>query len=206
MEWCIPLQKLEVGKIQIGEIIHNDKSLVPLAYFDGNNIFNNLNIFLPKLKIQEFDENSGKLVISMNENTQAQTKLFALQNILLSAVFISQQKWFHDTYTFDVLNNNFKPIVQNGNLQLYYPVNLNTDIHIYKNNKWYTHYEPGLIKANDSVRIMFRIQGISFHKNSFSRFSHAEQEMHERRSSMKMNFSWSGKFRLQHRIYAILVE
>jgi len=190
MEWCIPLQKLEVGKVQIGEIIHNDKALVPLAYFDGHNIFNNLNIFLPKLKIQEFDENSGKLIISMNENIQAQTKLFALQNILITAVFISQQNWFHENYTLDVLNNNFKPIVQNNNLQLYYPVNLNTDIHIYKNNKWYTSYEPGLIKANDSVRIMFRIQGISFHKNY----------------SMQSTFSWTGKFRLQHRIYAILVE
>ena len=189
MEWCIPLQKLEVGKVQIGEIIHStsgaDKALAPLAYFDGQNIFNNLNIFLPKLKVQEFDENSGKLVISMSDNIQAQTKLLALQNVLLGAVYITQRNWFNDNYPYEVLNSNFKTVVQNGNLQLYYPVNLNNDIHIYKDNKWHTSYQPGLIKATDSVRIMFRIQGISFHKN--------------------FNL-WSGKFRLQHRIYAILVE
>jgi hypothetical protein len=185
MEWCIPLQKLEVGKVQIGEIIHNDKSLVPLAYFDGQNTFNNLNIFLPKLKIQEFEENSGKLVLSMIENTQAQAKLLALQSIILGAVYITQKNWFKENYTYDILNNNFKPIVENNMLQLYYPINFNNDIHIYKGGVWYNKYIPGLIKASDSVRIMFRIQGISFHKNYNN---------------------WTGKFRLQHRVYAILVS
>ena len=185
MEWCVPLQKLEVGKVQIGEIIHNDKSLVPLAYFDGQNTFNSLNIFLPKLKILEFDEKSGKLVLSMAENNHAQAKLLALQNILLGAVYITQKSWFKENYTYEVLNNNFKPIISSNTLQLYYPVSFNTDIHIYKDGVWHTKYTPGLIKPTDSIRIMFRIQGISFHKNYNS---------------------WTGKFRLQHRIYAVLVD
>jgi hypothetical protein len=59
-------------------------------------------------------------------------------------------------------------------------------IKIYKNGVWYTQYQPGLIEANSKVRVMFRIQGVSFHKNNFNQ--------------------WTGKFRLQHRIMAILVD
>jgi hypothetical protein len=29
MEWAIPLQKLEVGKVQIGEAQYNEKTIVP---------------------------------------------------------------------------------------------------------------------------------------------------------------------------------
>jgi hypothetical protein len=187
MEWSIPLQKLEVGKVQIGDIQHSDKSIAPLAYFDGQNIFSYLNIFLPKLKVEEFDVRSGKFIISLKENSHNEAKLNALQSTLLGAVYIQQKSWFPDVfYNYDVLNVSFKPIVENGFLHLYYPVQLNSDIHIYKNGKWYTKYEPGLINPKDNVRIMFRIQGISFHKNIAN--------------------IWSGKFRLQHRIYAVLVE
>jgi hypothetical protein len=185
MEWSIPLQKLEVGKVQIGEIQHGEKSLVPLAYFDGKNVFSNLNILLPKLNIQEFDENSGKFILSLNEH---EAKLNALQNTLLGAVFIQQRVWFPEIfYNNDILNNLFKPIVNNGLLHLYYPVQYTNDIRIYKDGVWHNTYVPGLIKTNNSVRIMFRIQGISFHKHNY-------------------NNIWSGKFRLQHRIYAVLID
>jgi len=183
MEWSIPLQKLEVGKVQIGEIQHNEKSLVPLAYFDGKNVFSNLNILLPKLNVQEFNENTGKLVLTLKEH---EAKLNALQNILLSAIYIQQRVWFPEIfYNNEILNTLFKPIVHNGLLNLFYPVQYNSDIHIYKDGVWHNNYVPGLIKENDSLRIMFRIQGISFHK---------------------YNNIWSGKFRLQHRIYAVLID
>ena len=96
--------------------------------------------------------------------------------------------WFCETFfSLETIQNLFKPIVQNGFLNLFYPVHLTSDIRIYKNGVWYNKYESGLISPNDSVRIMFRIQGISFHKHTY-------------------NNSWSGKFRLQHRIYAVLVS
>lgn len=187
MEWCIPLQRLEVGKVQIGDIQHSDKSLVPLAYFDGQNNFLNLCILLPKLTVQEFDPSNGKLVLSLKENPACEAKLKALQNTLLSAVFIQQHLWFPETlYSQEMINSSFKPIVQNGLLHLYYPIKITSDIHIYKNGVWNTKFLPGLINTNDKIRIMFRIQGISFHKNNY-------------------NNIWSGKFRLQHRIHAVMV-
>ena len=188
MEWSIPLQKLEVGKVQIGEIQHVEKSLVPLAYFDGQNSFLNLNIFLPKLKVEEFDTKSGKFNLSLKDMMPCEAKLMALQSTLLGAVYIQQHNWFPETFfSLEALTNSFKPIVQNGLLNLYYPVQLSSEVRIYKDGIWHTSYKPGLINPNDSVRIMFRIQGISFHKNIY-------------------NNLWSGKFRLQHRIYAVLVS
>lgn len=185
MEWSIPLQKFEVGKVQIGELQNNDKSIVPLAYFDGQNIFSNLNILLPKLKVQDFDVITGKFNLSLKENPHYEGKLNALQNTLLGAVFIQQKLWFPSNfYNLDTLQQYFKPIVDNGSLHLYFPVQ--NHIRIYKNGIWYDEYEPGLIKPNDTVRVMFRIQGICFHKNSYSQI-------------------WTGKFRLQHKIFAILV-
>jgi hypothetical protein len=186
MEWAIPLQKFEVGKVQIGELQNNDKLIVPLAYFDGQNIFNNLNIFLPKLKVQEFDIISGRFVLSLKENLYFEAKLNSLQTTLLGAIFIQQKVWFPSNfYNFDILQQYFRPIIENGFLHLYFPVQ--NYIKIYKNGIWYDEYQPGLIKPNDEVRVMFRIQGICFHKNNY-------------------NNIWSGKFRLQHKICAILIN
>ena len=189
MEWAIPLQKLEVGKVQIGESQYADKSIVPLAYFDGQNNFSNLNILLPILKVKEFDLTSGRLLLDLKEHAQFEAKMNALQSTLLGAVYIQQQQWFNGyNYSLETLQKLFKPIIDNGILNLYYPVQKSeTSIKIYKGGKWYTKLEPGLLQENNSVRIMFRIQGICFHKNQY-------------------NNLWSGKFRLQHRIYAILIQ
>ena len=191
MEWAIPLQKLEVGKVQIGDILHTDKAIVPLAYFDGQNNFPNLNILLPILKVAEFDPKTGKLLLNLSGSSHFEAKLVALQTTLLNAVFIQQNQWFQNIYSYETLIQQFKPIIENSLLNLYFPTISNAGdkhmIKIYKNGKWHTKYEPGLLQANDNVRIMFRIQGLCFHKHQY-------------------NNSWSGKFRLQHRICAILIN
>lgn len=190
MEWAIPLQKLEVGKIQICEYQNNEKTIVPLAYFDGQNTFPYLNILLPKFIVDYFDAATGKLTIQLKDisGNFSEAKLNALQQSLLNAVFMQQSIWFtNKNYTLESLEKLFKPIVEKSLLHLYFPTQFNNDVHIYKNKTWYTKYEPGLIQKNDNVRIMFRIQGLSFHKNNY-------------------NKEWSGKFRLQHRILTILVE
>jgi hypothetical protein len=188
MEWAIPLQKLEVGKVQIGEAQHNEKTIVPLAYFDGQNTFPNLNILLPILKVKEFEYNSGKLLLNIKDQPHHEAKLNALQSTLLGAVFIQQHYWFPGfNYSLESLHTLFKPMIENGYLNLYFPaLRPENTIKIYKNNKWYSKYEPGLLKEGDSVRLMFRIQGLCFHKNN--------------------SYQWTGKFRLQHRIYAILIN
>ena len=184
MEWAIPLQKLEVGKIQIAKLQDYEKSIVPLGYFDGTYTFPYLNILLPTLTVEQFEPSNGKLILRVD--TQ-EAKLLALQSSLLNAVYIQQSSWFPDTnFNIEDLKSFFKPIIENKLLYLYFPVQFNNDVHIYKDKQWHTKYVEGMIKKNDTIRIMFRIQGISFHKNNYKK-------------------NWSGKFRLQHRIIAILL-
>jgi hypothetical protein len=188
MEWAIPLQKLEVGKIQIGEMAQNDKYIVPLAYFDGQNNFPNLNILLPMLTVLDFDTKSGKLALLLKEEPQFTAKLSALESTLLGAVYIQQKYWFPSSiYEYPLLHSMYKPIVDNGLLHLYYPIHFNSDVKIYKNNVWVKDFIPGMLEAGSRARIMFRIQGLSFQKNNYTN-------------------AWTGKFRLQHRILAIFIE
>ena len=94
MEWAIPLQKLEVGKIQIAKLQDYEKSIVPLGYFDGTYTFPFLNILLPTLTVEQFEPSNGKLILRVD--TQ-EAKLLALQSSLLNAVYIQQTSWFPDT-------------------------------------------------------------------------------------------------------------
>ena len=60
MEWSVPIQKLEVSKVHVGPLQKSPKPLTPLAYMDGPFILQNLNILLPPLAVQLYDEQSGK--------------------------------------------------------------------------------------------------------------------------------------------------
>ena len=70
MEWCIPLQKLEVSKVQIGSLYvqnvkgtKDKKPLAPLAYIDGQSVFQSLHILLPHLTVESYDPLNGRLEI-----------------------------------------------------------------------------------------------------------------------------------------------
>jgi len=52
MEWCVPLQKLELGKIHHGGLVtrvnREKKPMVPLSYIDGQVTMPVLTILLPQ--------------------------------------------------------------------------------------------------------------------------------------------------------------
>ena len=197
MEWAIPLQKLEVGKVNIGNIINGPKPLVPLSYIDGQIQFPSLTLILPPLHVKNYDEKSGKLDISLRENSQVNHKLQALQNTLFSVVFAHQRIWFaNQNKELAELQRLFQPLLENDVLHLYCPIldekkSVNERIHIFRTeNGKVNHYEgvkENLLKPGDTVRVALRIQGLSFHNNPVSN-------------------QWSGKFRLQHRILSLYVN
>lgn len=199
MEWAIPLQKLEVGKVNIGNMINGPKPLVPLSYIDGQIQFPSLTLILPPLHVKNYDEKSGKLDISLRENSQVNHKLQALQNTLFSVVFSHQRVWFNNqNKELAELQRLFQPLLESDVLHLYCPIldekkntmSTNEKIHIFRNeNGKVKHYEgvkENLLKPGDTVRVALRIQGLSFH------------------NSLVTN-QWSGKFRLQHRILSLYV-
>lgn len=198
MEWVIPIQKLEVGKVNIGELLVGLKPLVPLSYRDGHVQFSTLSVLLPHLLVKTYDARTGKLDISLKENPQALQKLTAIQSTLLSAVLQHQVSWFgQEARSYQELQRLFQPMIEGDILHLYCPVStqekrgIQDSIVVFR--KGAAGIEPAqgmrahMIQPGDTVRVAMRIQGISFHNHP---------NVGE----------WSGKFRLQHRIMALYIQ
>ncbi len=198
MEWVIPIQKLEVGKVTIGNLLAGLKPLVPLSYKDGHVQFPCLSLLLPRLLVKAYDARTGRLDISLKENPQALQKLQAIQSTLLSAVLQYQVSWFgQEARSFQELQRLFQPMVEGDILHLYCPLTthekkgLQDSIIIFRKEEGgkiesYQGMRAQFLQPGDFVRIALRIQGISFHNHP---------NVGE----------WTGKFRLQHRIIAMYI-
>jgi hypothetical protein len=190
MEWTIPIQKLEVSKIQVGTLQKLVKPLSPLSYNDGPIVFQNLNLLLPPLLIKDYDTQTGKLVLSLAESTATSAKLSALQASLLNSVYTNQRQWFSDSNrTKEQIQSAFQSFVENSSLYLYCPVQTQekrNSIHIWKDNTWNKLTGPGFLQKGDSIRVALRLQGISFQMNATTGV-------------------WTGRFRVQHKISCIYV-
>lgn len=184
MEWTIPLQRLEVGKVNVGNVRYGEKPMAPLAYFDGPIHMPAMNILLPPLVVKDYDANTGRLKLSLQDTANTSAKLTALQDTLLSLVFVKQSSWFPGSRrTADELRALFQPFVESQCLHLYCPSNLtgSSGISFWKPNAWKKGVDPKSIQKGDILRVAFRIQGISFQQNH-------QQDL------------WTGRFRLQHKI------
>lgn len=198
MEWTIPIQKLEVGKVNLGTLMVGLKPLVPLSYRDGHVQFSTLSVLLPHLLVKTYDARTGKLDISLKENPQTLQKLQAIQSTLLSAVLQHQVSWFgQEARSYQELQRLFQPMIEGDILHLYCPVStqerrgIQDSIVVFRKKPDGT-IEPAqgmranMIQPGDTVRVAMRIQGISFHNHP---------NVGE----------WTGKFRLQHRIMALYI-
>jgi len=188
MEWTIPIQKLEINKIQVGQLQKSVKPLTPLSYTDGPIVFQNLNLLLPPLTIKEYDSTTGKLVLSLTESPGTLAKLVAVQESLLTSVYTNQKAWFPESNrTREQIQSSFQPFVESNNLYLYCPLQNQEKrhtIYIWKDGEWKRFASTGLIQKGDSIRVALRLQGISYQMNSTSGL-------------------WTGRFRAQHKISCI---
>jgi|CryBogDrversion2_8_1035294.scaffolds.fasta_scaffold27067_2 hypothetical protein len=200
MEWVIPLQKLEVGKIQTGTFMNGAKPLAPLYYMDGETHFPSLSILLPALTVKIYEPNTGRLVLSLRDSAGSTNKLQALQASLLSYVYSNQLAWFNQgRRDLADLQQLFQPMVDGDMLHLYCPVSVQDkksggvdSIVVYRSENGGhvvgSHgVRPTFMQPGDSVRVCLRIQGISFHNHPI----HGE---------------WTGRFRLQHKIIALYIN
>ena len=189
MEWSIPIQKLEVSNIKTGLLQKSLKPLTPLSYIDGPFSLQHLNILLPPLTIKEYDVQTGKLVLNLQDSLQTYQKLSALQDTLLQAVFQNQRQWFSESSrSREQIHAFFQPFLENTNLHLYCPVQSQEKkhfLHVWKQGSWNVLSSPGVcIEKGDTIRVALRLQGISYQMNQSSG-------------------TWTGRFRVQHRIFSI---
>ena len=196
MEWTIPIQTFETSKVRLGQMSRSHKPIVPLAYVDGELHFNTLSLLLPIQHVKSYDPASGRLVLSLTNVSSTLTKLQSLQDTLLAAVKNQQTSWFpgERMRTAEEVRDGYQPMIEHTNLHLYCPMNgvtgtgnhAQNEIQIFSNGVWTKgKFHPSLFSSGAPIRIALRIQGISFHQHPVSGM-------------------WTGKFRLQHRILAIM--
>jgi hypothetical protein len=192
MELTIPLQTFETGKVRLGAPYKSTKLLAPLAYSDSDLQFHSLSLLLPLLTVKSYDPTTGRLAISFQGAAAAATKIQALQDMLLSAVYNQQRGWFpgEGSKGIDDLRSGFQPILDHGALHLYCPAATQAshiDIKVYKDGVWVTgSLSAALLAPGTPVRLAIKLQGISFHQHPISG-------------------AWTGKFRIQHRILAVFI-
>lgn len=191
MEWLIPIQTFQVENAQLGAITHTLKPLLPLSYRDSEQHFPSLSLLLPSLKIKAFDPSTGHFVISLTDSPSTMAKLQGLQDRLISFISLNYPSWFptaNPPKKPSDIRAGFQPLVQGTELHLYCPTqsHIAQTVPFYTNGSWSKNgLQTSLLHVGSKVRIAFRIQGISFHIHP---------------STGK----WSGKFRLQHKLLAIL--
>ena len=197
MEWCVPLQKLEINKISVGSLItrvnREKKPMVPLSYVDGQVTMPVLTILLPHLIIDSYNPANGRLELAMM-TTWVSSKLTAIQTSLLEVICASQVAWFGTSkFSREEVYRLFQPMVEGNKLHLYCPSTLQekrkgmNGIRIWKDGVWVEDVQPGFLTRGQIVRVTLQIQGMSL--------------------QMGINdTSWTGRARLQHRILGILVQ
>jgi hypothetical protein len=192
MDWAIPIQTFQVENVQLGSLLQGSKPLTPLAYKDSDFSFPSLILLLPKLKVKSYDSATGRLIISLADFPQILSKLMMLQDMLLTAVYINQQRWFPKSQMrkLQELRGAFQPMLFEQEMHLYCPCQTATiqGPSIFKGGAWSKNsLQPGYIQSDSTIRLVLRIQGISFHIHP-------------------LTGQWSGKFRLQHKILGVLVS
>ena len=187
MEWLIPIQTFQVDKVQLGVFTETSKPIIHLAYKDGESHFPSLSLIFPLLTIKTYEPATGRLILSLSEYPTILTKLTNFQESLVSAVSLNHRQWFSS----EIANPRagFQSMIRGNEIHLYCPVNsdIQQTVPFYSKGSW---SKKGIVKEElepgKSIRIAVRIQGISFHIHPASQ-------------------SWSGKYRVQHKILGILV-
>jgi hypothetical protein len=211
MEWQLPIQKVEISNINIaspwarGER-NNQKPMAPLSYFGTQFRMPFITFLFPPLPIQEYNPNTGKLVLDMSSSNLACIKLNTLQETIINSILYNQQAWFRSEYTKEEVRDGFQPIIEPGghSIILHCPAAVK-NIPVYKNG-WKA-FSAEDLKPGVRIRVATKIHGISFltipSSSQHTTTNHVGSEQ-KNRGSIETEVNWSGKCRLQHRIQGII--
>ena len=151
-------------------------------------------MLLPLATIQSYDAVSGRLSLVVSSSEALTAKFVHFQDTILHMIHSQQQVLLkgESFKSMDELRAGFQPMIENGAIKLYCPSGSTapqgiSELPIYLRGKWIRGLQPSMLAAGKSIRLALRIQGVSFHLHPASQ-------------------QWTGKFRLQHRILAILIQ
>ena len=195
MEWQLPIQKMEIGNIHIGNPwgrgtnTGQQKPLVPLSYFGTQFRLPFITLLFPPLQVVNYNATTGKLELDMNISPLACIKLNTFQETLINAIQYHQQAWFKTEFSKEEIKSGFQPIIENNHILLHCPMTAH-NIPVYsKASGWRVNFTPADVKPGTRIRIAIKIHGISF----LTRPDRGDQ-------------TWIGRCRLQHRIQGIILQ
>jgi len=179
MEWTIPLHAVNPNNIRVSPLQRGHKVTAPITYSNAIAEMPSLSLILPAMTIRSYDAVTGQLALVIPP--AALKKLQAIQDKVVQEVKLRQEAWFPEYKRDDY---GFQPMVD-GLLRLYCPIGVGGayDIQICTGGEWALGASVGALEPGRRIRVVLRIQGVSFHQ------AHTG--------------GWTGKFRLQHRILGI---
>lgn len=197
LEWCIPLQKLDITKVHLGPLTsrlnREKKPMALLSYKDAHVVMPIVTVLLPHLVIDNYNATNGRLDLVLDASWMSE-KFTTLQNSLLHMIGSNQLNWFGmNQYSMEELQRFFQPMVEGGILHLYCPTLLQDKrkgvgaIRVWKEGSWIDGVRPGLLVKGEKIRVALQIQGMSLQLGN-------------------MDSNWTGRSRLQHRVLAILLQ
>jgi hypothetical protein len=191
MEWTIPAQTFVTGNVQISAPNKSQKPVANLGYKDDDVSMPCFSILLPPLPIKSYDSETGKLVLSLTSVPTILTKLIALQTRILQTIQSNYTTWFPSERqrTMEETAASFQPLIQQNAIHLYCPlvtVGSFNEISIWSGTSWSKGVIPAqLLAPGKLIRAAIRLQSISFHQHH-------------------INKALTGRFRIQHRILALI--
>jgi hypothetical protein len=195
MEWQIPIQKVEIGNIHIGNPwargsnMAQQKPMVPLSYFGTHFRLPFITLLFPPLQIVDYNPVSGRLELDMNISNLACIKLNTLQETLVNAILYHQQAWFQTNFSKEEVKGGFQPIIENNHIILHCPLTAR-GVPIYTQGGWKQSFTQEDMKVGQRIRVAIKIHGISFLTRPDTNGAQV----------------WGGRCRLQHRIQGIIVQ
>jgi hypothetical protein len=213
MEWQIPIQKVEIGNIHIGQPYGRQqlgsnagttqqKPMVPLSYFGTQFRMPFMSVLFPPLHILEYNPTTGRLVLDMGISPLACIKLNTLQETIMNAIVYHQSTWFGTHFTKEEVKDGFQQIIEGNHIVL----------HFYTGAKGGSSYTP-----------IYRAAGATGGSNaaptSTSKASHTQLTANDLRPGQRIRVgvkihgisfltnatgAWTGRCRLQHRIQGVI--
>lgn len=187
----MPAQSFLTANVHIAAPQKTQKPVAALAYKDNDITLPCFSVLLPPLPIKSYDSETGKLVLSLLGVPAILTKFIALQTRILQTIHSNYTTWFPSErqYSLEEISGGFQPLIQNNSLHLYCPlltVGSFNEISIFSGTSWSKGSIPAaLLSPGKLIRAAIRLQSISFHQHPLTK-------------------ALTGRFRIQHRILALL--
>lgn len=163
MDFAIPSQLLEVGNVHMRPFIQKGSypPLATLQYTASNITLKHLTLLTPPLAIEEWNASRGRLRLNCEHHPYFKTKFLALQEYLISTLFIHQQLFLSRTdLSHDTIRSCFRILFDKSILSCFISIS-----HLFPL------YDNGLrvlpekfaeeLKSGREIRLILQLTGIS---------------------------------------------